>query len=90
MVKFKVEAQTLSLISDARELGEAHETLPADYQGDEVTIGFNARYVLDFLNAIGTESVQLELNDPLSPGLFLPKEASAQEDYLCVIMPMRV
>lgn len=90
MVKFKLEPKTLSLLSDARELGEARETLPVDYQGEEVSIGFNARYVLDFLNAIASESVRLELNDPLSPGLFLPHEATAEEEYFCVIMPMRV
>lgn len=90
MVKFKLEPKTLSLLSDARELGEARETLPVDYQGEEVSIGFNARYVLDFLNAIASESVRLELNDPLSPGLFLPHEPTAEEEYFCVIMPMRV
>jgi DNA polymerase-3 subunit beta len=106
MVKFKLEPKTLSLLTDARELGEAHETLEVDYEGEEVTVGFNARYVLDFLNAIETESVQVALNDPLSPGLFRPdgtegqekppsgkgkkKKAPSQEEYLCVIMPMRV
>jgi DNA polymerase-3 subunit beta len=44
------------------EMGEAQETLSVDYDGPEMSIGFNARYLLDFLNVVGTPTVHMELN----------------------------
>jgi DNA polymerase III sliding clamp (beta) subunit (PCNA family) len=43
--------------------------------------------VLDVLKNVGTDSVNIELTQPLSPGVLRPK---GDTDYLCVIMPMRV
>ena len=48
---------------------------------------YNAQYVLDVLKNIGAETISLELTQPLSPGVIRPK---GDQDYLCVIMPMRV
>jgi len=49
-------------LSSQTEMGEAQEALNVDYEGEEVQIGFNARYLLDFLNVVGGSSVGLELN----------------------------
>ncbi|MGH7412134.1 MAG: DNA polymerase III subunit beta, partial [Candidatus Methylomirabilis sp.] len=69
------------------DLGEARERLEVDYQQDEITIGFNARYVLDFLNVVEAEQITIHLHDSLSPALFRAKD---EEGYSCVIMPMRL
>lgn len=89
LIKFQVTAGQLSLSSSDPNLGEAEETIPVTYDGEEITIGFNARYVQDFLSVITGDNVILGLNDPLSPGLF---SSDAEEDsgFSCVIMPMRV
>lgn len=69
------------------DLGEAREELDAEYSGEAMSIGFNAKYILDFLAVVDQEQIQVHLNDPLSPALFQPV---GEEGYSCVIMPMRI
>jgi len=69
------------------ELGDARETLEVDYAGPDMSIRFNARYLIDVLSAIGEESVDLELKDELSPAVLKPHQGTG---FLSVIMPMRV
>jgi DNA polymerase-3 subunit beta len=89
LIKFTVTTQQLRLVSTDPNLGEAEESIPVEYDGEELSIGFNARYVLDFLSVVTGEKIQLGLNDSLSPGLFA---SDTEEDagFSCVIMPMRV
>jgi DNA polymerase-3 subunit beta len=82
-----LENDKITFFSSTPDLGEAKEEVPVDYKGDAITFGFNARYVLDVLNAMTSDKVVLELQDPLSP--VLVKE-DGNEDYKCVIMPMRI
>ena len=89
LIKFNVVPQQLRLFSTDPNLGEAEESIPAEYEGEEITIGFNARYVLDFLSVVSGEKIQLVLNDPLSPGLFT-SDAEEDSGFSCVVMPMRV
>jgi DNA polymerase III subunit beta len=86
-VRLDLENDKMTFFSSSPDLGEAKEEVPVDYKGDAVTLGFNARYVLDVLNAMTSDKVVLELQDPLSP--VLVKE-DGSEDYQCVIMPMRI
>ncbi|MDE2180219.1 MAG: DNA polymerase III subunit beta [candidate division NC10 bacterium] len=69
------------------DLGEARERLDVEYQHEEMTVGFNARYILDFLGALTAEQATIWLQDPLSPALFAGKD---DKQYTCVIMPMRL
>lgn len=89
LIKFYVTAKELHLSSNDPNLGEAKESIPIEYEGEEITIGFNARYILDFLAVANGETVQLALNDPLSPGLFT-SDAEEDSGFSCVVMPMRV
>lgn len=86
-VRLDLENDKMTFFSSSPDLGEAKEEVPVDYKGDTVTLGFNARYVLDVLNAMTSDKVVLELQDPLSP--VLVKE-DGNDDYQCVIMPMRI
>lgn len=69
------------------DLGEAREELPMEYRGQELVVGFNARYLMDFLHVVEGEEVAIHLNDPLSPALFEPRKG---EGFCCVVMPMRI
>ena len=69
------------------DLGEAREELSMDYQGPEVTVGFNAKYLLDFLGVVERTEVSMRIQDPLSPAVFEPAKG---EGFSCVIMPMRI
>jgi DNA polymerase-3 subunit beta len=88
-VKFVVGKGTVEVTSSSPEFGEAHEPLAVDYSGPEMTICFNAQYVLDFLNAVESEIVALDLKDDVSQAVMKPVGAEGY-DYTYVIMPMRV
>jgi DNA polymerase-3 subunit beta len=92
-VRLTAAAGQLRLWAQSQELGEAEETLPAEFGGDETTIGFNARYLLDALGPMDRPWTVIGLKDGLSPGvLFGATEKTAPPDdaYRCVIMPMRM
>ncbi len=68
---------------------EANEKLTCDYQGEEITIGFNSRFLMDMLNNLGTEHVILEMSAPNRAGILLPGEAGeVGEDILMLVMPV--
>ena len=86
-VRIDFDSQCLTLRSNTPELGEASDQIPADYQGEELTIGFNARYLMDALAVTSEKDVCLEITDPVNPVIFRPSEG---DSFFCVIMPMRV
>ena len=73
--------------SNNPDLGDAQEELDIDYAGDTLTLGFNARYLLDALGALKSKEVILGFRDELSPAQLTP---TGDEDSLSVVMPMRV
>ena len=88
-VKFQVDTGKVDVTSSSPELGEAHETLTVDYAGSPLQISFNAQYVLDFLAAVTTDVVALDLKDEVSQAVMAPVGGEGA-DYTYVIMPMRV
>ena len=86
-VKLTLSPGTLKLAAYHPDFGEAEESLEVEYTGEEITIGFNSRYLLDALTAQTCEQVVLEMKDGLSPGVVRSFE---EEGALCVIMPMRI
>jgi DNA polymerase-3 subunit beta len=88
-VKFQIESGKVDVTSSSPDLGEARETLPVDYSGGSMQICFNAQYVLDFLSAVSTDVVALELKDEVSQAMMTPVGAEGYE-YTYVIMPMRI
>ncbi|MBI5188185.1 MAG: DNA polymerase III subunit beta [Nitrospirae bacterium] len=86
-IKFDLTEDVITLSSSSPDLGEARDEVVVDYKGDKLSVGFNARYLLDVIGVMTSERVILELQDPLSP-VILKEEGD--EDYRCVIMPMRI
>ena len=87
VVHFVLSTGKLVIKSENPELGEGQEEIDVDYDGDDIEIGFNARYLIDVLSAITEENVVLELNGELDPGVVRPDGATG---FLGVIMPMRI
>jgi len=88
-VKFQIDRNKVDVTSSSPDLGEARETLPVEYAGAAMQICFNAQYALDFLSAVSTDIVSLDLKDEVSQALLRPVNAEGY-DYTYVIMPMRV
>jgi DNA polymerase III subunit beta len=88
-VKFDLSSGKLNITSQSADVGEARETIPVDYSGDSMNIGFNAQYLLEFLGVVGTEEIIFEFKDEQSPALMRPS-GDGQYDYRYVVMPMRL
>ena len=87
VIRIRAQAGSLVLSATTNEVGDSRAELDADVDGSEIQIAFNARYVLDALAVMECDQVELRFDGPLSPGLI---KAPASEDYLYVIMPVRV
>lgn len=88
-IRFHLEPNQLVISSQNAEAGEARETVPSDYAGEETDIGFNAQYLQDFLNVIGDGNVAFEFKDGNSQAQLRPAEGG-EYDYKYVVMPMRI
>ncbi len=88
-VRLKLEKGELKLSASSTETGESEDTIETDYNGESLTIGFNAQYVTDFLKAAGAGDVRLELKDAQSAGQLRPAEGEDYK-YRYIVMPMRI
>lgn len=88
-IKFHLEPNQLVISAQKAEEGEASETVPTTYDGEEMDIGFNAQYLQDFLNVIGDGAVAFEFKDGNSQAQLRPAEGG-EYDYKYVVMPMRI
>lgn len=86
-IKLSVQSQKLEISTNNPDIGEAKEAMDAKYEGDLLEIGFNAKYLMDSIIGIDSETILISLNDKMSPGIVqIPED----QDYLCVLMPMRL
>ena len=77
----------LELSAIAQDVGEAHESVEAKYEGSELTVAFNSQFLLDGLDAAASEEVVLESIDPLKPAVL---KATDSPDFLYLLMPVRI
>jgi DNA polymerase-3 subunit beta len=86
-VKFGIHGKGVLLKANSPELGEAEEEVLGEFDGGQLQIGFNAKYVMDILSNVHSEEIVLELNHEQSPGVFrIPDDPS----FFGVVMPMRI
>jgi DNA polymerase-3 subunit beta len=88
-VKFEFNDNRLSITSQSADIGDAKVVIPVDYNGSSVTVGFNAQYLLDFLNNVSAEEILFEFKDEQSPAMMKPSNDEGY-DYKYVVMPMRL
>jgi len=88
-IKFNLSEGKLEIKANSSEAGEAAEIVPVEYDGSEMTIAFNAQYLIDFLNVSTEETVSIELKDEQSQVQVRPVDL-AKYDYKYIIMPMRL
>ncbi len=93
-VRVELKSGLMTLLSDNPDLGKAREEIEIDYDGGELIIAFNAKYVVEIMSILSAPKIEMALNEALSPGLFREYnpdgENSEARDYLFVVMPMRL
>lgn len=86
-VRVKLNDKEISIMAQHPSLGEAEEKLAVDYDGKEMEIGFNARFLIDALAVLDEGDVSIELNNELSPVIL---KSTMLPNYLGIIMPLRL
>ncbi|MFQ5669271.1 MAG: DNA polymerase III subunit beta [Acidobacteriota bacterium] len=89
-IRLELSKGRLKISSNSPEVGEAEESVSLDYAGEKMAIGFNARYLLDFTEAVGGRRVRLFLKDANTQGLFTGVDEARSFEYLYVVMPMQL
>ena len=88
-IRFHLSKELLLISSQNAEEGEARETVETDFAGEDTDIGFNAQYLQDFLNVVGSEKVMFEFRDGNSQAQLKPV-GDEKQDYKYIVMPMRL
>jgi len=78
----------LELTASCAEAGEARDLVPVEFEGENLEIGFNPQYILDFIAICGSDSISIALKDSETQGLIRPIGGS-DLDYKYVVMPMK-
>ena len=87
VIKFKLLQNILNLNTINTESSTASEDLDIIYEGDEIEIGFNSKYIMDIVNNLEDEIITLKLKDGSSP---ITAQEKSNSDLVYVLMPMRV
>jgi len=89
-IRVQVSPGEVKVFSSISETGESEESIPVEYDGASVEIGFNAQYLVDFLRVVSAEQVTFAFKDSHSAAEIHPIAGSDGYQYRYVIMPMRV
>ncbi len=88
-VRFRINGNELQVTAqDLDFANEAYERLNCDYQGDDMEIGFNARFLIEMLGTLISEEVELSLSAFNRPGVLRPAEQAEGEEILMLLMPI--
>lgn len=86
-VRLSFAGTSLKLEVKNPDAGDAEEEVQAEFEGEPLEIGFNARYLAEALRAVAADTIRIRLDDPGSPAVMT---SAASADHLVVVMPMRV
>lgn len=86
LVKFTINDEKI-IINSNSELGNVHEEIKINLEGEDIQIAFNAKYFIDALKVIDDEEVYLEFTTNLSPGIIRP---ITNENSIYLVLPVRL
>lgn len=84
-VRLKIFDNCLEISGQSSDFGEAKEPIEVEYDGPEVQIGFNPEFLLSPLSNLTKDEIFFEFKDEMSPGVF-----KTLDNFLCVVMPLRI
>jgi len=84
---FQIQKGSMAVSSSSQDFGDAKEDIEVDYGGEDLSVGFNGRYLLDALGIMETDQVLFELKDNATAGILRPV---GREGHLCLVMPMKL
>ncbi|OYD45519.1 DNA polymerase III subunit beta [Sphingobacterium cellulitidis] len=88
-VRLKISGSELHISAEDLDFSnEAHERLSCQFEGEDMEIGFNAKFLVEMLNNLSCEEVVLEMSTPNRAGLLVPAIKEDHEDILMLVMPV--
>ncbi len=88
-IRFKLAGSELQISAEDLDFSnEANERLACEYEGEDMEIGFNARFLMEILSNLNSNQVVLELSTPNRAGILLPVDKAENEELLMLVMPV--
>jgi len=88
-VRLKISGSELQISAEDLDFSnEAVERLSCEYDGKDIEIGFNAKFLIEMLQNIDSTEITLQLSEPNKAGLIVPREQGDTEDILMLVMPV--
>jgi len=90
-IKFTISPSSVKLSAENINEGEsANEELPCTYGGEEMSIGFNAKFIEAALAHLDGDSIVIELSTPTTAAILKPEKDTAGSDLIILVMPVRM
>jgi DNA polymerase-3 subunit beta len=86
-LRLSFESGGLTVAAETPDVGDARETMPAAFEGEELEIGFNPEFLREGIESVQGDEILLRLISPLRPGLLEPVEG---DDFRYLVMPIRL
>src|SRR6478736_4843894 len=88
-VRLRIAGSELQISAEDLDFSnEANERLSCEYEGEDMEIGFNAKFLIEMLNNLDSDSVDFNLSAPNRAGLIIPTDKDKNEDVLMLVMPV--
>ncbi len=88
-VRLKISGSELQISAEDLDFSnEANERLSCEHDGEDIEIGFNAKFLIEMLNNLDSEKVDVRLSAPNKAGLLIPVDKDENEDILMLVMPV--
>ena len=88
-VRFKITGSEILISAEDLDFSnEANERISCEHDGDDIEIGFNAKFLIEMLSNIESEKVILKLSEPNRAGLLIPEDINDNEDITMLVMPV--
>jgi DNA polymerase III subunit beta len=89
-LRLRFEGGEVTLSAQTPDVGEASETVPVNYEGEALEIGFNPQFLQDGLDSVHSDELVIKLISPLRPGLLEAAGEEGDGKFLYLIMPVRL
>jgi DNA polymerase-3 subunit beta len=88
-VRLKITGSELQVSAEDLDFSnEANERLSCEHEGEDIEIGFNARFMIEMLTNLDTDQIRLNMSAPNKAGVILPVDKDKDEDILMLVMPV--
>ena len=91
-IKLKITGNELLITSEDLDFAnQAEERLTCQYEGEDMEIGFNSKFIIEMLSNIGSNQISIEMSAPNRAGIILPLDGQDEgENTLMLVMPVQI